>query len=96
MWIQDETLTLVSGRKLNLCPRIKRLNVPHAEGQTVISSVDWEKPLVNDRLLRFRVVQWDFGTALGARARGSIVVMTGSSCNKMSIINRGNYISRLV
>lgn len=93
MGIQDGTLTLASGRKLNLCPHIKQLNVPHAKGEAVISSMYWEKSLVNDRLLRFRVVQWDFGAALRARARGSIVVMTGASCNEMSVINRGNYLS---
>lgn len=55
----------------------------------------WQKSLVNDPLLRFRVVQWDFGTALRARARGSIVMMTGPSCNKMGIVNSGNYLSVL-
>lgn len=68
------------------------LDEPHAEGESVRSSVNRQKPGIHRSIRRLWVRHLHFRTTLGPRASRDILVMTSPSRNQMGVVDRRDYL----
>jgi hypothetical protein len=72
-------------------PNCILLNVPHAEGESVRSTMNGKKAWISRLVLRFWVGELDLRTTLRARACRSIVMVACTGCNQMGIVDCRDY-----